>query len=314
MSQHKIAIAICTYDRYDVLVKAIQSAIDQQLPDSDYQILVIDNSPDQDAAGEFGKRYANVSNLTYLLEATPGLSNARNVAAQACDAPFIAYMDDDAIADPGWAAAILEAADAFGDQVAIIGGRVDPIWELERPPWLADDLTGNVSVVDWGGECRIAGSDEWFAGTNITFRVSTLNELGGFSLALGRKGSGASLLSNEESELVDAIREQEGLLVYQPAAKVDHLVEAARLQPAWFRKRQAWQATSDFLMDPERFAADPEAAWQNVVAFINSQEPRNRSMRALFEPTDDPGNFKWQLSAVNSMITLLLAGYDGLDQ
>ena len=58
---------------------------------------------------------AAIPNLTYVVEETPGLSNARNVAARLIRAPIIAFMDDDAIASamcrssapiPGYAPAV----------------------------------------------------------------------------------------------------------------------------------------------------------------------------------------------------------------
>ena len=248
MSSPRISVCICTYNRYDLLPKAIDSALSQSLSSADYRIVVIDNSPDHEAAQEFGRQYSDEPLITYHVELTPGLSNARNVGAQMCGTDFISFMDDDAIADPHWLKKILEAFDAFGERVAVVGGKVDPIWEEPRPQWLEDSLLGYVSVVNWGGEVREAAETEWFAGTNITFRTSAVLEHGLFDVKLGRVGGGANLLSNEEVELVRRIREAGGLAIYQPEAMVRHLVERRRLTQHWFRKRVAWQAVSDFLI------------------------------------------------------------------
>jgi len=150
---------------------------------------------------------------------------------------YIAFLDDDAIASVQWLEKILEAVDIFGPDVDVIGGKIDPIWEIERPRWLGDNLLGNVSVVNWGGESRVAKDEEWFAGAKITFKRSTLLAYGGFSTNLGRKGSGSILLSNEESALIEQIKAHNGVIVYQPEAWVDHLVEKKRLTRTWFRKR-----------------------------------------------------------------------------
>ena len=309
----KVAVAVCTYNRYDVLDKAIESLKHQTVPEDEFDIYIIDNSPDFDHSREMGKKYEDIVNLHYIIEETPGLSNARNVAADLRNAEFIAYLDDDAIASPQWVEKIIEAADNFGERVAVIGGRIDPIWELPRPSWLGDALLGNVSVVNWGGECRIAGEDEWFAGANITFRVETLKKFGGFDTGLGRKGSGASLMSNEESELVEKIKENGYLLVYQPEASVDHLVEKKRLEREWFRRRASWQAVSDFLMKPDEQSKHMKQDWENIRAYINSMPPQDRSIKALKVATDDPGVFQWQLSAAYTITRLSLCGFDGLE-
>ncbi|HLY55968.1 MAG TPA: glycosyltransferase family 2 protein, partial [Stellaceae bacterium] len=167
----RITVSICTYDRYDVLPKAIESVAGQSLSRDRYRILVVDNSPDRRKAEAFGHRFETLPNLSYVTEATPGLSNARNLSARICDTPFVAFMDDDAIAAPDWLAEVLTAFEQFGASAMVVGGRVDPLWETPRPPWLHDALLGNVSVVDWGGETRAAAAHEWLAGTNISFRT-----------------------------------------------------------------------------------------------------------------------------------------------
>ncbi|MDD2781548.1 glycosyltransferase family 2 protein [Sulfuricurvum sp.] len=310
----RISAVICTYNRYDVLEKAIKSLEQQTLLPSDFEILVIDNSPDFVRSEEVGKTYTHISNLKYVIEKTPGLSNARNVATNLAQSPFVAFLDDDAIAIPEWLEKILVAVEQFGEDVDVIGGRIDPIWAKPRPSWLGDELLGNVSVVNWGGECRIASSEEWFAGANITFRVVALKENGGFAVNLGRKGSGATLLSNEESDLIEKIRASGKKLVYQPEARVDHLVEEKRLEQSWFRRRAAWQATSDFLMKPEEQVKYLKSDWENLIAYVNNMEPQNRNIRALQVETDNPGVFRWQLSAIYTITRLALAGFDGLEE
>lgn len=310
----KISAVICTYNRYDVLDKAIKSLESQTLPLSDFEILVIDNSPDFATSEAVKKDYDAIGNLTYVIEKTPGLSNARNVATGLAQSNFVAFMDDDAIADPKWLEKILEAIAHYGLEVDVIGGRIDPIWEKPRPKWLGEELLGNVSVVNWGGGCRIADEKEWFAGANVTFRVQALKAHGGFAVNLGRKGSGAVLLSNEESDLIEKIRAVGGKVVYQPEARVDHLVEAKRLERSWFRRRASWQAVSDFLMKPDEQVQYLGHDWEHLIGYINSMEPKERNIRALQIPTDDPGVFRWQLSAIYTLTRLSLAGFDGLEE
>lgn len=309
----KISAVICTYNRYDVLEKAIKSLEAQTLDASDFEILIIDNSPDFNASEKVKNAYEHIENLKYIIEKTPGLSNARNVATQLADSEFVSFLDDDAIATPQWLEKILEAIEIFGDEVDVVGGRINPIWEKPRPQWLGDALLGNVSVVNWGGACRVASDDEWFAGANITFRVKALQEHGGFATNLGRKGSGAILLSNEESDLMDKIRASKRKLVYQPEARVDHLVEEKRLERSWFRRRASWQAVSDFLMKPDEQVKYLGSDWENLTQYINSMEPQTRNIRSLQFTTDDPGIFRWQLSAIYTITRLSLAGFEGLE-
>jgi glucosyl-dolichyl phosphate glucuronosyltransferase len=194
----------------------------------------------------------------------------------------------------------------------IVGGRVDPLWGAPRPPWLHDSMVASLSVIDWGGETRVAKADEWFAGTNIAFRTKAILDHGGFATNLGRIGSGASLLSNEEVQLLERIRTARGRLVYAPDASVKHLVEPKRLTRSWFRKRSAWQALSDFTMDPERFSGEAPQYWKDVVSYFNALPPYERTMRGMALDTDDPDLFRWQLGAIYNMTIITMAGYEGV--
>ena len=311
-SAPRIVICICTYDRYDLLPKAIESAARQSLPADAYRILVVDNSPDTARAEVFARRFASLANFDYVIEKKPGLSNARNVAAARSAAPIVAFMDDDAIAAPTWAEQILAAFDAFGPTTMIVGGRVAPIWSVARPAWVHDSMLGNLSVVDWGGGARVAAEREWLAGTNIAFRVSAILGHGGFSTSLGRSGSGFSLLSNEEVQLMERIRSAGGLVVYAPEARVDHLVEPRRLTQAWFRKRAAWQALSDFMMAPEARSEQAREEWPGLLDYFNSLPPAERTVRGLAYDTDDAELFHWQTGAIYKLTSLMLAGFAGV--
>ena len=309
----KITISICTYNRYDVLPKAIESALQQSLPPDDYEILVVDNSPEAKRAAAFEKKYDGIANLKYIIAPLPGLSRARNTSAELSNAPLLAFMDDDAVAHPTWLAEILQAFERYGENTMIVGGRVDPLWGAPRPPWLHESMLGNLSVVNWGGDTREALEHEWFAGTNITFRTQAIRDCGGFATNLGRNGSGASLLSKEELHLLQQIRAAGGKLIYAPNAVVEHLVEPERLNRSWFRKRSAWQAVSDYMMEPEKFSQQGKPYWQGLRGYFNSLPPHERTIRGLLFETNDPDLFRWQVGTIYMLTALNLAGFDGVD-
>jgi len=314
MKTPRITAAICTYDRYDLLAKAIASLTEQDIAAKDYEILVIDNSPDHEKSTKISKSYSKISNLRWEIEATPGLSNARNVATGLARAPIIAFMDDDAIAAPSWLAALLSVFTEFGDEARVVGGRVDPIWGVERPAWLPDSLLGYVSVVDWGGVARFAADGEWVAGTNIAFRVAALKEIGGFPIHLGRKQGGQALLSNDESDVVEKMAAKGDRLIYAPGAIVEHLVPAERLDQAWFRRRAAWQAVSDYLLDPVGSFEKAPKYWPGVTSYYALLPPKYRTPRGLYWDQTDPEMVQKQMSAVYNFTLALLAGFRGLDE
>lgn len=309
MSSAKVTAVICTYNRYELLEKAIASLVAQSLPNSELEILVIDNSPSEALSNENGKKYKGISNLRWIYERTPGLSNARNVASREARADLIAYLDDDAIANPSWAASICHTFEEFGDTCQVVGGKVNPIWGSPRPSWLGDALLGYLSVVNYGDESRFLREGEWIAGANIAYRADILRQMGGFDVSLGRVGSGSSLMSNEEIALSEKIKRHGGRIVYDPTASVEHLVDASRLTQRWFRRRVAWQAVSDCVgASTGAGRADAIEKWKAIKTYFLHCHPADRSVRALASEQLEDGSFQWQLATIYDFTICLLSG------
>ncbi|HEY4114610.1 MAG TPA: glycosyltransferase family 2 protein [Rhizomicrobium sp.] len=308
-----VTAVICTYDRYDLLTGAIDSLTRQTLPADQLEILVVDNSPDHAHSQKVSKNFAGIPNLKWLMETRPGLSNARNVAIREARAPIVAFMDDDAAAEPTWLEWLLKAFQRFGDDAVAAGGRVKPIWAVDRPAWLHEKLLGYVSVVDWGGITRFAAPQEWVAGTNIAFRVEPLRKVGGFSVHLGRNRGGHALLSNDETEVVEKLTAAGGRLLYVPEAIVNHLVPPERLTQAWFRRRVAWQAVSEYLQRPAELFDRAPAFWNDVTDFYAHLPPKLRTPRGLWAEQRDAELFQRQMSAIYNFTVASLAGFHSLE-
>ena len=302
----RISIIICTYDRYDVLPDAIASAQAQVLDDGDFEIIVVDNSPDQQKAAEWARNYADEPHVRYHLEPIPGLSNARNVGTELARAGIVAFMDDDAIASPRWAAELLAAFAAYPN-AGVVGGLVHPKWIGDQgASWLHEDNIGYLSIVNWGSERRPLQGNEWVAGCNISFRRDVLLGVGGFSRSLGRIGSGASLLSNEETAVSEKIHATGKISVYAPAAWLHHVIDPKRLTREWFRKRAAWQAVSDFIKDPKRCSQYSPQAVQHLRYAL---EPGRRTAPlGTFHATDDKEVFKGDMGVMYDLVIALLSG------
>lgn len=303
----KIASVICTYNRYDFLEESLNSLLAQDMDPSEFEIIVVDNSPDFDLAATYQAKLGG-GRVNYLIERIAGLSNARNVGLRTSTAKIVHFLDDDAVAKPDLLTRLVQAFDFFGDEAGVVGGQVLPLWGAPRPAWLADNLLGFLSVVDWGGELRLAGPGEWLAGANIAFNREVVLKLGAFSTDLGRKGGGASLLSNEEAALVEQLHAAGFKSVYAPAASVDHFVPPERLTREWFRRRVAWQAVSDYIAYPDRAGSNLPGAWRQVSEFLVGLPPRNRSIGGLFSEIETSVEFKKQMDAVYNSLTVLLSG------
>jgi GT2 family glycosyltransferase len=302
-----ISAAICTHNREAALAAAIASLAGQTLPNDQYEILIIDNAADADGSHKRAKAYQRISNLCWLHEPREGVALARNLAVARARAPLLAFIDDDAIADPGWLEALLAGFAAFGDTATMLGGPVRPRWVAPRPDWLADGLLPYLSLVDHGPEPRLLDADEWVVGANIAYRMAAVRAVGGFTGALGRRWSGSILMSNEESELAQRLRAAGGAAGWVPAAGVSHCIGPERLDPAWFRRRAAWQAVSDFVVHPDHHSRHfGESRRQAASYFAHLDHPE--ALAVLGADHRDPALTHWQVSAVYHLVLDLLDG------
>jgi glycosyltransferase involved in cell wall biosynthesis len=243
-----ISVVLCTRNRADLFDKAMASVVAQEFPKSAFEIIVVDNGS-SDHTREVARRYEPQADLRYILEERVGLCVARNTGWQAARAPYVALFDDDALAQPGWLEAIADAFTRSPADVGIIGGPVVPIWLAPRPTWLADDIAGALTIVDWGpDEKEICDLDrEWLVGANMAAPKSVIAEVGGFHPWLDRVGD--NLLSSGDVHLQMEIVRRGYRCLYVPAMAIEHLAPPSRLTQAWFTKRFYWQGMSDAVME-----------------------------------------------------------------
>jgi glycosyltransferase involved in cell wall biosynthesis len=117
------------------------SALDAQvfpaIPGPDVTIIVVDNSPGQEAA-EVCRAHPGAWPVQYLVESRAGISHARNTSlgAVAPDRDYIAIIDDDEVPEPNWLASLLEASAHSGADVIV--GRTIPVFPPATPGWVAE--------------------------------------------------------------------------------------------------------------------------------------------------------------------------------
>src|SRR5260370_2026362 len=108
------SIVIPTYNRPQLVARGVASCLAKEGVDTGYEIIVVDNNPDG-AARAAVKAMACRSTvpIRYVGEPNPGISHARNAGVAAARNRYIAFLDDDEEATPGWLAAHLETIRRF---------------------------------------------------------------------------------------------------------------------------------------------------------------------------------------------------------
>ncbi|MDW5610190.1 glycosyltransferase [Mycolicibacterium sp. jd] len=230
-----LTVVICAYttQRWDELCPAVESVLAQDFPVLGV-VVVIDHCPElyRLARDRFGAR----GRVTVLeSNGERGLSGARNTGVGAARGDVVAFLDDDAVAEPGWAHALMRH---YRDpRVAAVGGYAAPVWPTgARPHWMPAEF-------DWVVGCSYTGQPTELAevrnplGCNMSIRRSVFDDIGGFRSEVGRVGNHP--VGGEETELCIRIRgrKPEARVLYDPDAVVRHHVSCDRATLRYFRRR-----------------------------------------------------------------------------
>jgi GT2 family glycosyltransferase len=227
-----LSIVICTRNRARSLARCL-GALTKLERAVDFEAIVVDNASEDETADTVAKLGREWAWLRYVTEPRIGLSCARNRGAQVASSPLLAYLDDDATAEPGWDRALLLAFAETG--AAIVGGPIVPRFESAPPPTISPVQLGAWSCQDLGAARRRITDFPYLFGANLAVRRDHLERLGGFDERFGRKGS--SLLSGEDTDLCERTLAAGGDLVYEPRAIVHHWIPAERVSNAYLRRR-----------------------------------------------------------------------------
>ncbi|MGH7502654.1 MAG: glycosyltransferase family 2 protein [Longimicrobiales bacterium] len=287
----RASVVICTHNRADLLGGAIRSVLDQDVDPGVFDILVVDNASTDathGVAASFGDR------IRYVHETWLGLAAARNTGWEMAAGEIVVFLDDDAVAGPGWLRAILDVFAEVQPRPGCAGGPVHPIWGAPRPAWLADELLTSLTILDWSDRAHAITDlrQEWLAGANLAVRRDILAALGGFAFGLDR--SGARLLSSGDVYLQKQIVNAGLDVWYDPRIAVQHHVPVARLGMAWFKERYFAQGLSDAIMQmrDEDLRGKPvqraRAAIREAARFLSTP----RDLAALVRVGDGPAAFR----------------------
>ena len=111
-----VTIIVPTQRRAEPLARAVRSTFVQTgVSVAELELIVVDNdeAPSARAIVE-GLAAEAPFPVVYVHEPRPGVANARNAGVEPARGAFIAFLDDDEEASPGWLAALIDARGRFG--------------------------------------------------------------------------------------------------------------------------------------------------------------------------------------------------------
>jgi glycosyltransferase involved in cell wall biosynthesis len=224
----KAVVIVCTLGlEQQALARSLRSLT--QMRCEDFEIVVVDNRPSSPETRALVEGFASTVPVRYVAEPRPGLAVARNTGvASAGDAVYVAFTDDDVIADAGCLSALLGP---FAEpEVQAVTGLVMPLSlasaaekRFEQYAGFGKGVRREIYDLDqhaandrflypyWGG---MFGS-----GNSMAFRSAALLAVGGFDPALG---AGTPTGGGEDIAAFSDVILAGGKLVYEPRSLCWH--------------------------------------------------------------------------------------------
>jgi glucosyl-dolichyl phosphate glucuronosyltransferase len=227
----RVSVIICAYteERWTELTEALAS-MSQQSRQPDEVIVVIDYNLRLLARTQSAfPRHTVLANTDVR-----GLSGARNTGIRAASGDILAFMDEDAVAEPDWLERLLNA---YQDpQVIGVGGAIQPWWVQGKPAWFPEEFNWVVGCT-YRGMPVITAPVRNLIGCNMSFRREVFERAGAFTNGMGRIGKRP--LGCEETELcIRATQKLPGrYFLYAPQAVVRHRVPSSRATWTYFFSR-----------------------------------------------------------------------------
>ena len=220
-----VEVCICTYRR-TTLADAVRSVLAQRLPDGvQLSVLVVDNDATPSAAATVAALAADAAvPLRYAHRPAGNISIARNGALDLCRARYLAFLDDDEVADAGWIAALLAAGQ--GDRADVVLGPVRAVYPDDAPDWMRDLDLHSTRPVEVRGAIRTGYT------CNVLIDRDSPAVAGlRFELSLGRSGG-------EDTAFFAEVFERGGRIVHAGDAVVTEAVPAHRARFGWLARRR----------------------------------------------------------------------------
>jgi len=218
-----ITVCICTHNRAELLRECLEGlALQDGLERAD--VLVVDNNCSDHTQDVAASYRGAIPNLRIASESQPGLSHARNRGLSEAATPYIAYLDDDAVPQPGWLSGMIGAfVESGADAVA---GKVEPYWKEARPWWITPTFYPLLGGLDLGDATFLPEGYFGPVGANMAVKTDLLRAMGAFDTRYGVcsiDGSEVNRYRGDDTDLGLRMADRRARVLYCGAAAVRHL-------------------------------------------------------------------------------------------
>jgi glycosyltransferase involved in cell wall biosynthesis len=233
-----VTVIICTYNRAHLLPETLPTILNQNIPKSNYNVLVVNNNSN-DSTGEILSVLSKThKNLSVINESQQGLSYARNTGYKNSSSEWVIYLDDDALVPENF---INNAIQTISDtKYDCFGGVYTPWYKYGKPKWFKDIYASTAEYYLKNNTHKLA----YASGGIMAIKKTILERFGGFPTNMGMVGN--TMAYGEETFLQNQMKKHGYTIGIIPEWSINHIVNQYKLKPLWYIKngyvsgRDAW--------------------------------------------------------------------------
>ena len=230
-----VDVCICTFRRASIAETLRSLATLTLAPGVELRVIVADNDDTDHARASIVAEGSRLDlDLAYVHAPARNISLARNAALDVATAEWIAVIDDDEVAEPGWLTALLATAQRTGADVVL--GPVVAHYGSDAPGWMREGDLHSAAPVRVDGVIRTGYT------SNVLFRRTAAPLVDQrFRLDLGRSGG-------EDTEFFYRAHRAGARIEAAADAIVSEEVPAARAALSWLVRRKFRSGQSHALL------------------------------------------------------------------
>lgn len=217
-----VSVVIPTYKRPQQVARAVRSLIDQDFPRDDYEVIVVDSSPDDETTTMIRRIADSAPCAVSVYSKRPeGPGPSRNLGAARARGRILAFMDSDCCATPSWLRCALAA---FEPGVGLVQGKTLP--DPSQPLGVFKHYV------------RVEQENGFYEAANILYRRESFEQVAGFPADKTPRASWP--VGGEDSEVAWLVKRNGWRSRFAPDAIVHHEVVPVSVRFWLVNKRLFW--------------------------------------------------------------------------
>src|SRR6266702_1932988 len=182
MASPTVSIIIITRNRPFLLLHCLEHVLAEPYPHK--EIIVVDSSSNDESEQVVAQHPEVIS--VRIFGQRNNMPQARNEGIAVSSGDIIAFVDDDAMVEPGWLDALVDTY--RNETVGAAGGRIISMPEphcdqVTGYPSLSIRPSGRAIIENLGSFSTDQVEVDWMGGCNMSFRRKALEQVGGFDPA-----------------------------------------------------------------------------------------------------------------------------------